>query len=128
MVKNYLKVAIRNIFKHRFFSIINILGLTMGIASCLFVTMYVHDELNYDHIHEKGERMYRMNLHGKLAGQEVYTTNTSFPMSAALVAEIPEVEESVRVNDMGEWIFRYEEKAFNEEGIVAADSNFFQFF
>jgi len=128
MVKNYLKVAIRNITKHKFFSIINILGLTIGIASCLFVSMYIYDELNYDHFHEKGERIYRMNLHGKLGGQEVYTTNTSFPMSKALVAEIPEVEEATRVNDMGEWIFRSGELAFNEEGIMAADSNFFHVF
>lgn len=128
MGTSYLKVAIRNIGKYKFFSVINILGLTMGISSCLFVAMYVHDELNYDHFHEKGDRIYRMNLHGKLAGQEVYSTSTSFPMAAALVAEIPEVEEAVRVNEMGEWIFRYQEKAFNEEGIVTSDSNFFDFF
>ena len=65
MVKNYLKVAIRNITKHKFFSIINILGLTIGIAGCLFVSMYIYYELTYDHFHEKGDRIYRMNLHGK---------------------------------------------------------------
>ncbi|ELR69223.1 putative FtsX-related transmembrane transport protein [Fulvivirga imtechensis AK7] len=128
MVKNYLKVAMRNITKHKFFSIINILGLTIGIAGCLFIAMYIYDELNYDHFHAKGERIYRINLHGKLGGQEIYTTNTSFPMSKALVAEIPEVEESTRVNNMGEWIFRNGDLAFNEEGIMAADSNFFSVF
>ena len=128
MVKNYLKVALRNITKHKFFSIINILGLTIGIAGCLFITMYIYDELNYDHFHAKGERIYRVNLHGKLGGQEIYTTNTSFPMSKALVAEIPEVEEATRVNDMGEWIFRNGDLAFNEEGVMAADSNFFSVF
>ncbi|MTI23324.1 FtsX-like permease family protein [Fulvivirga sp. RKSG066] len=128
MVKNYLKVAMRNISRHKFFSVINILGLTIGIAACLFVSMYIYDELTYDHFHEKGERIYRMNLHGKLGGQEIYTTSTSFPMSRALVDEIPEVEEATRVNDMGEWIFRNGSIAFNEEGIVAADSNFFSVF
>lgn len=128
MVKNYLKVAIRNITKHKFFSIINILGLTIGIAGCLFVTMYIYDELNYDHFNEKAERIYRMNLHGKLAGQEIHTSNTSFPMSKAMVAEIPEVEEATRFNDMGEWIFRNGEIAFNEAGVAAADSNFFSVF
>jgi len=128
MVKNYLKVAIRNITKHKFFSIINILGLTIGIAGCLFVTMYIYDELNYDHFNEKAERIYRMNLHGKLAGQEIHTSNTSFPMSKAMVAEIPEVEEATRFNDMGEWIFRNGEIAFNEVGVAAADSNFFSVF
>lgn len=128
MVKNYLKVAIRNITKHKFFSIINILGLTIGIAGCLFVAMYIYDELNYDHFHTKGERIYRVNLHGKLGGQEIHTTNTSFPMSKALVAEIPEVEEATRLKDMGEWIFRNGDVAFNEEGIMTADSNFFSVF
>ncbi|MDX1628338.1 MAG: ABC transporter permease, partial [Fulvivirga sp.] len=128
MVKNYLKVAIRNITKHKFFSIINILGLTMGIAGCLFISMYIYDELTYDHFHEKGERMYRINLHGKLAGQEVYTTTTCFPMSRALVDEIPEIEEATRVNDRGEWVFRNGDIAFNEEDILAVDSNFFSVF
>ena len=128
MIKNYFKVALRNIARHKFFSIINIAGLTMGIAACLFVVMYIYDELNYDHIHEKGERMYRVGLHGKLAGQEIFTTTTCNPMSRALVEEIPEVEEAIRVNDMGEWIFRYEDMAFNEEGIVTSDSNFFRLF
>ncbi|GAA0891050.1 ABC transporter permease [Fulvivirga kasyanovii] len=128
MVKNYIKVALRNITKHKFFSVINILGLTIGISACLFVTMYIYDELNYDHFHAKGERIYRINLHGKLGGQEIFTANSSFPMSKALVAEIPEVEEATRVNPMGEWIFRNGDLAFNEEGIMAADSNFFSVF
>jgi len=128
MVKNYLKVAIRNITKYKFFSIINILGLAIGIAGCLFVSMYIYDELTYDHFHEKGDRIYRMNLHGKLSDQEIFTTSTSFPMSRAMVEEIPEVEEATRVNPMGEWIFRNGDLAFNEEGIVTADSNFFDVF
>ena len=59
MLSNYLKVAIRNITKHRFFSIINILGLTVGIAGCLFIAMYIYDELTYDKFHTKAERIYR---------------------------------------------------------------------
>jgi len=128
MLNNYLKVAIRNITKHKFFSIINILGLTIGVAGCLFIAMYIYDELTYDHFHSKADRIYRVNLHGKLGGQELHTSNSSYPMSKALVEEIPEVEEATRANPMGEWIFRYEDKAFNEEGLMAVDSNFFQVF
>lgn len=128
MFKNYVKIAIRNIGKQKFFSIINILGLACGIASALFVALYIFDELNYDKFNEKGERIYRMNLHGRLSGQEIYTTNTSPPMYKALVSEIPEVEEAVRVRDMGEWIFRNETIAFNETDIYTADSNFFSVF
>lgn len=128
MVKNYLRVAFRAIVKHKFFSIINILGLSVGLASCLFISMYIYDELNYDHFHPDGERIYRMNLHGKLAGQEIHTANTSFPMYKALVDQIPEVEEATRVNNMGEWIMRNGTMAFNEEGVFAVDSNYFEFF
>jgi putative ABC transport system permease protein len=128
MLSNYFKVAIRNITKHKFFSIINIMGLTIGLAGSLFITLYIFDELTYDHFNEKGSRIYRMNLHGKLSGQEIFTSNSSFPMSQALVEEIPEVEEATRVNEMGEWIFRNGEISFNEEGIMAVDSNFFSVF
>jgi putative ABC transport system permease protein len=128
MLKNYFKVAMRNITKHKFFSIINILGLTIGLAGSLFISFYIFDELTYDQFNVKGNRIYRMNLHGKMSGQEIFTSNSSFPMSKALVDEIPEVEEATRVKDMGEWIFRNSEISFNEEGIVTVDSNFFSVF
>ena len=63
MLKNYFKVAIRNISKQKFFSIINILGLSIGVAGALFISLYIYDELNYDRFNEKGDRIYRMNLH-----------------------------------------------------------------
>lgn len=128
MVKNYINIALRNIAKHKFFSLINISGLTVGVAACLFVAMYIYDELNYDQFHDKGERIYRLNLHGKLAGQEVQTTYTAYPIWKAMVEEIPEVLEATRVDDMGEWIFRNGATAYNEEGVIAADSNFFDVF
>ncbi|MBL3657433.1 MULTISPECIES: ABC transporter permease [Fulvivirga] len=128
MLTNYLKVAFRNITKHKLFSVINILGLTIGIAGTLFIVMYIQDELSYDRFNEKGDRIYRVNLHGKIAGQEVHTTSTAYPLYKALVEEIPEIEQATRVNDMREWIFRYEEKAFKEDKVMAVDSNFFNFF
>lgn len=128
MLSNYLKVAIRNITKHKFFSFINIFGLTIGIAACLFIVLYVSDELSYDHMHEKGAQIHRINLHGKLAGQDLRTTNSCTPLAKALVDEIPEVSEAIRVSNYGDWVFRYKELAFTEEDIFVADSNFFDFF
>jgi len=72
MLKNYLLVALRNIRKHKFYAFINIFGLTIGLASCLLIGMYVLDELNYDRMHENGSDMYRMGLKGRISGQEVY--------------------------------------------------------
>ena len=128
MINSYLKVAIRNSVKYKFFSLINILGLTMGISAGIFVILYIYDELSYDHIHENGDRIYRLNLHGKFSGQEIRATSTCLPMAQALVDEIPEVETSVRLSDMGELTFRYGNLSFNEEFVFAADSNFFEFF
>lgn len=128
MLTNYLKIALRNIRKQKFYSFINILGLTIGLASSILIGLYILDELSYDHFHAKGEQIYRMNLHGKLGGQEIYTTSTCGPMAEALVAEIPEVEEATRLWPRGESVFRYEDKVFTEEDVMAADSNFFDVF
>lgn len=128
MLSNYLKIAIRNIRKQKFYSFINILGLTIGLASSILIGLYIMDELSYDRFHAKGERIYRMNLHGKLAGQEVHTTSTCGPMAQALVEEIPEVEEATRLWHRGRIVFRYEDKAFTEEKVFAADSNVFEVF
>ena len=128
MFINYLKIALRNIRKQKFYSFINILGLTIGLASSILIGLYILDELSYDHFHVKGERIYRMNLHGKLGGQEIHTTSTCGPMAEALVAEIPEVAEATRLWPRGESVFRFEDKAFSEEDVMAADSNFFDIF
>ncbi len=128
MLKNYFKVAFRNILKHKFFSFINILGMTIGVTACLLIILYVSDELSFDKFHTKADRMYQVGLHGKIAGQEIYTSTTCPPMSAALVADIPEIEESTRLDGYGLAAIKYGEKAFTEEKIFYADSNFFQFF
>ncbi len=73
MLSNYFKIAIRNILKQKFYSLINILGLSVGIAACLLIVLYVKFELGYDRFHADAERIYRVDLHGKIAGQEIYT-------------------------------------------------------
>jgi putative ABC transport system permease protein len=128
MLTNYLKIALRNIRKQKFYSFINILGLTIGIASSIFIGLYILDELSYDHFHTKGEQIYRMNLHGKIGGQEIHTTATCGPMAESLVTEIPEVSEATRLWSRGESVFRYEDKIFSEDNVMAADSNFFDVF
>ncbi len=128
MLANYLKIALRNIRKQKFYAFINILGLTIGLASSIFIGLYILDELSYDHFHTKGEHIYRMNLHGKLGGQEIYTTSTCGPMAEALVSEIPEISAATRLWPRGESVFRYGDKAFSEDDVMAADSNFFDVF
>lgn len=131
MLTNYFKIAIRNIKKHKFYSAINISGLVIGIACCLLIFVYVKDELSYDRFHRNVENMYRIGLHGKIAGQEIYTTNSCLPLGPTMQDEIPGIESMTRLNPFGRnrgIVFKYEEKIFSEFNIHYADSNFFDFF
>lgn len=128
MLRNYFKVAFRNILKYKFFSAINILGMTIGIVSCLLIVLYVTDELSYDRFHKDADRIYQVGLHGRLAGQDIRTATTCPPMASTLVAEVPEVAEAMRICNFGEATVRYESKAFNEGEFILVDSNFYDFF
>lgn len=131
MLQNYFKVALRNILKHKFFSIINIVGLVIGMSCCLMIFVYVQDELSYDRFHQGYENIYRIGLHGRVSGQEIMTSNSSLPVGPAMKNEIPGIEESLRLRltTFGSgFAMRNEDKIFTEEKIFFADSNFFTFF
>ena len=129
MLKNYFNIAIRNMMKHKFFSAINILGMTIGITACLLIVLYVTDELSYDRFHVKADRIYQVGLHGKIGGQDIMTSTTCPPMAEAFVKEIPGIEEATRIANFWEAsVVRYNDKTFKEEKMFYADSNFFSFF
>lgn len=128
MLKNYFLIAIRHILKQKFYSFINILGLTIGIAASLFIILYITDEINYDRFHTNIDRLYRVGLNGKLAGQEVHVVSTPPPLASALVNEVPGVEHAVRLWQWGDVVIRYEDKVFTEDLIFHTDSNFFKVF
>lgn len=131
MFKNFITVALRNILKHKFYSFINIAGLVIGMACCLFIFIYVQDELSFDKFHKDYQNIYRVGLHGKIAGQEIYTSNSCIPLGPSMTTEIPGVEEMLRVIQATSGTglpVRYEEQVFMEEKVLYADSNFFSFF
>jgi putative ABC transport system permease protein len=129
MLQNYFKLAFRNIMKYKFFSAINILGMSVGIAACLLIFLYVVDELSYDRFHADADRIYQVGLHGKIGGQDIMVANTCAPMSEALVKEVPGVEQATRIaNFWAAPTLKYGDKVFTEEKIFHADSNFFNFF
>ena len=131
MFRNYIKIAIRNILKHKFFSAINIIGLVIGMACCLLIFVYVMDELSYDRFHKNSETIYRVGLHGKISGQEINTTNSSLPVGPTMKNEIPGVEDILRIVPAGRgtgMAFRYEDKSFTEDLVLYSDSNFYNFF
>lgn len=129
MLKNYFKVGFRNLMRHKFFSFVNILGMTIGITACMLIVLFVSHELSYDIFHENSDRIYQVGLHGKIGEQEVYTSTTCAPMAAALRAEFPEVEDATRISYYSNQAFiKFDDQVFVEEKVFYADSNFFQFF
>ncbi|KAB2878831.1 FtsX-like permease family protein [bacterium] len=128
MFKNYLKIAIRNLLKHRAYSAINVLGLAVGISACLLIMAYVVDELNYDQYHTGADRIYRGSISARINGKNLNAVTTCAPLADALAREIPEVEASARLYRAGNFTTRLGDKSFNEDKFFHADASVFRVF
>ncbi|UCH62014.1 MAG: ABC transporter permease [Fidelibacterota bacterium] len=128
MFKNYATIAVRNFLKHWFFSLINVLGLSVGLACSILLLLYVFDELSYDRFYTTADRVVRISFDAKIGEQEILGTVTPAPLAATLRAEFPEVETAVRIWSFGIPVMRYGDKVFSEGKWVFADSTFFQVF
>jgi len=121
MLKNYLRVAVRNLRRHFGYTVLNVVGLAVGIACCLFLLLYVQDELSYDRFHEDAETVFRVSA---VFDDEREIALTP-PMVAELLAtELPAVETSTRINPGGGFI-RVGEEVFERQSIFFADATFF---
>jgi putative ABC transport system permease protein len=128
MFKNYAKIAMRNFFKHKGFSLINIFGLAIGVACCLMIVLYVLDELSFDRYHENAEQVYRVGINGFINNTRFEGVVTCSPMAQTLVQEYPEVIAATRLRNFGYPVFRYEDKVFSEERVFWVDQSFFDVF
>ncbi|HEY9002589.1 MAG TPA: ABC transporter permease [Mucilaginibacter sp.] len=132
MLKNYLKIALRNLGRNKISSIINISGLAIGLACVLLIGMYVKDELNYDRFFKDSNRIYRVNTHEKIGNDEFTAGHTPPPVGLALVNNFPEIESYTRIFKPGDEIVHYvnngQKNSLTEKSILAVDSNFLQFF
>ena len=128
MLKNMLKVAIRNILKERIYSFINILGLTIGITCSVLILLYVNDEISYDKFHENGENVYRVVSNIKEPDNEFTWAVAQIPLAPELRERYPEIVNFARVSPRGRVKLIYEDIEFFEEDIVMADSTFFDVF
>ena len=129
MLKNYFKIALRHLASNKTFSIINILGLAIGMACFLVILLYVQGELGYDNFHTKGDRIHRMVLDRIYPGRhtEYATIPHSYAVSAKL--EYPEIEESCRIFKFpGSILLKKGSEVFEEKERMWADSNFFSVF
>src|SRR3954464_5674324 len=96
MIKNLLLVALRNLRKDKWYSLLNVLGLTIGITFSLFLIFYITDELNYDRYNEKADRIYRIVSYIHEKDKNTSWAITQAPLAATLKKDFPEVEESAR--------------------------------
>ena len=129
MFKNFIKVAIRNLRRSKAFNLVNIAGLAIGLASSIFIIMYIVNEVNYDRFHSQGKQIYRLNLDGKFAGEEIRGAWNSPVFGPTFYEDVPEIVQFCRLdaghNDLL-WIDPGEKHL--EEHILYADSTFFDVF
>jgi putative ABC transport system permease protein len=128
MLKNYLKIALRNLWKNKAFSAINIIGLAAGLAVCLSIVLYVVDELSYDKYNVNAGRIYRLDA-------DIYFNNTQFsatasprPLAPTLVKDYPQIEQMVRLNNAGDILVKKGNDNIQDHNAVFADSTFFKVF
>ncbi len=131
MFRNYLKIAWRNLLKHKYYSLINIVGLALGAAICLLIVLFIQSERSVDSWRQDADNVYRMVVKRKYPTRE--SSYSIIPQSYAMVLkeELPEVESAVRVFnffDNGTLQVKYRDEQFEETGILMADPGFFDMF
>jgi putative ABC transport system permease protein len=130
MLRSYFRVALRNLWRQKGYTLINIFGLTIGIASTIFILLYVINEMTYDRFHEKSDRIYRVWISGSMPATEMRHAVSSPPMAEALLNDYPEVEQTVRLRKAGGWMVKRGDVTFQEtdDDFIFADSTFFDVF
>jgi putative ABC transport system permease protein len=127
MIKNYLKIAFRNLWRQRAFSFLNIMGLTVGLAACFLIFLYIQFELSYDSFHTKSDRIYRVVCDIKTPTETINAGGPSWAVPPNVKDEFPEVASFVRVSNDDNMLLRKGDIKFQEHSLWA-DSSFFKIF
>lgn len=125
MLRNYLQVTLRNILRNKLFAAINVIGLSVGIASSVFISMWVYDELSFDTFHQNSARIYRVLQHMPFEEETTWAINQG-PLAAGLLSDFDEFENTARINFLG-LQFKVEGQEFRRTGLVA-DKSMLQIF
>lgn len=130
MLKNYLKIALRNLLKYKVYSFINVLGLAVGMASCILILLYVRDELSYDRHHEHAEQIYRVTREwfNSDGSTSLHLGHVAPPIGPLLKNDFPDILQMARINSGGNPLLRYQDQVFQEERFYFADPNIFEIF
>jgi ABC-type transport system, involved in lipoprotein release, permease component len=125
---NYLKVGWRKLIRNKIFSLINILGLSLGLAACWIIILFVNDELSYDRYFTQADRIYRVVSHGKWDGGSFDITGTAGPLANVIKDEFPDVKEATRFDVEGGGVITIGGQQTKVNEIFMADRNFFNLF
>ncbi|MBN1222257.1 MAG: ABC transporter permease [Candidatus Aminicenantes bacterium] len=130
MIKNYLRVAVRNLLKHKGYAFINILGLAVGIAASVLIFLYVTNEMSYDKFHEKADRTYRITADWSNKGDSrVHQLGTPFILAQTIRENYPQAAAVTQIaGPWGDVIIRYRDTAFKETEVFSAEPSFFDVF
>jgi len=128
MLQNYFTIAFRNLKKQRFYTLINVTGLAVGVASCLIIVLFVINELSYDKQYSDYDRLYRVHSEIIFGDNHLVMAVTPAPMAETLKKDYPEVEVTARFFDNGTSIFKHGNESFKESKTVFADSTIFEIF
>ena len=130
MIKNYFRIAVRNLLKYRFISFINLFGLTVGLSCCLLITVYILHELSFDRYNKNAGQVYRVTRSFNNQDGIVSLTlgTVAPPFGYYLPADFPEIKKLTRLLDNGNTPMRYQDKLLNEEHLFFADENLFDVF
>ncbi|HEV9038400.1 MAG TPA: ABC transporter permease [Puia sp.] len=128
MFRNYLRTAFRNLAKHWGFSLLNVIGLTVGMVAFFLIFLYVRFELSYDTMHSKGDRIYRIICNLQTPTETLTLNQPSWAVAPHLVGQLPEIEAAVRVSQGDNWLVTQGDEHFQQEDVAMVDSNFLQVF
>lgn len=133
MFRNHIKIALRNLQRNKIYSFINIVGLAIGMATCLLIMLFVKDELSYDRFFKNKDRIFQVNISGNFGGNEFSAGATPPPAGKTMASEFPEIETFTRIYKPGDVTVKYLKNGktdlfFTESRVMAADSNFFKIF
>ncbi len=127
MLKNYIKIAIRNMFRNRLYSLINLFGLALGLAACLMIWLWVQDELSYDRFHANAKRIFRVERKVDFRDLHGQTPTTAGAYGPALISDYPEIINYARLH-RNELSIKDQKNVFHKQRLIVADNSIFEIF
>lgn len=128
MIRNYFKLAFRNLWRNKGFSAINILGLSIGIGTCLIIMLFVTNELGHDRFNKKADRIARVYFQGQVQSEKMKESSVMAPVAQAMLRDFPEVSDVTRLREAGFPKLLLNNQVFKDDAFAYVDANFFQVF